>query len=72
MVTMAQSVANKCNTHTHVDRTHSDTHLHQHSYTVTQLVSDRFFILKAPEGGGTNRNTRRKHPTAYPPIGITH
>ena len=32
MVTMAQSAANGCNTHTHVDRTHSLTHLHQHSY----------------------------------------
>ena len=32
MVTMAQSAANWCNTHNHVDRTHSLTHLHQHSY----------------------------------------
>ena len=32
MVTMAQSVVNWHNTHTHVDRTHSLTHLHQHSY----------------------------------------
>ena len=33
MVTMAQSATTWCrNTHTHVDRTHSLTHLHQHSY----------------------------------------
>ena len=32
MVTMAQSVVNWHNTHTHVDHTHSLTHLHQHSY----------------------------------------
>ena len=32
MVTVAQSAANWRNTHTHVDRTRSLTHLHQHSY----------------------------------------
>ena len=32
MVAMAQSAANWHNTHSHVDRTHSLTHLHQHSY----------------------------------------
>ena len=32
MVTMAQSAANWRNTHIHVDRTHSLTHLHKHSY----------------------------------------
>ena len=32
MVTTAQSVANWRNTHTHVDLTHSLTHLHQHRY----------------------------------------
>ena len=32
MVTMAQSAANCRKTHTHVDCTHSLTHLHQHSY----------------------------------------
>ena len=32
MVTMAQSAANWRNTHTHVERTHSLTHLHQHIY----------------------------------------
>ena len=32
MVTMAQSAVNWCNMHTHVDRMHSLTHLHQHSY----------------------------------------
>ena len=31
MVTIAQSAANWCNTHTRMDRTHSLTHLHQHS-----------------------------------------
>ena len=30
-VPMAQSAANWCNAHTHVERTHSLTHLHQHS-----------------------------------------
>ena len=32
MVTMSQSAANWCHTHTHIDCTHSLTHLHQHSY----------------------------------------
>ena len=32
MVTMSQSVANWPKTHTHMNRTHSLTHLHQHSY----------------------------------------
>ena len=32
MVTMAQSAANWRNMHTHVDRKHSLTHLHQHSF----------------------------------------
>ena len=32
MATMAQSAANWRNPHTHVDRTHSLTHLHRHSY----------------------------------------
>ena len=32
MVTMAQRAANWRNTHTHIDGTHSLTHLHQHSY----------------------------------------
>ena len=31
MVTMAQSAANWRNTHTHMDRMHSLTQLHQHS-----------------------------------------
>ena len=40
MVTIAQSAANWCNTHTHVDHTHSLTHLHQHSYNdVVQSTS---------------------------------
>ena len=32
MVTMAQSAADWRNTHTHVNRTHSLMHLHQHGY----------------------------------------
>ena len=32
MVTMAQIAANWRNTHTHMDRLHPLTHLHQHSY----------------------------------------
>ena len=32
MITMAQSAVNWCNMHTHVDRTHSLTHLDQYSY----------------------------------------
>ena len=32
MVTMAQSAVNWRNMHIHVDRMHSLTHLHQHSY----------------------------------------
>ena len=32
MATMAQSAANWHNMHTHMDRTHSLTHLHRHSY----------------------------------------
>ena len=32
MIIMAQSAANSRNTHTHVDRSHSLTYLHQHSY----------------------------------------
>ena len=32
MVIMAQSAASWCNTHTHVNRMHSPTHLQQYSY----------------------------------------
>ena len=40
MVTMAQSAANWRKTHTHVDRMHSVTHLHHHSYNhVVQSAS---------------------------------
>ena len=57
MVIMAQSVANWRNTHTHVNRTHSLTHLHQYSYkhvvrsassAITEFGID-FFIFKVPE-----------------------
>ena len=60
MVTVAQSAANWCNTHTHVDHTHSPTHLHQHGYNhVVRSASsaitlyriwNQFFILDVPEG----------------------
>ena len=59
MITMAQSVANWRNTHTHVDRTHSLTHVHrdQHSHnhvvrsassaiSITSSGIDCYFILK--------------------------
>ena len=39
MVTMVQSAANWRNTHTPVDRTHSLTHLHQHSYNHNTYIS---------------------------------
>ena len=40
MATMAQSATNWRNTHTHMDYTHSLTHLHQHSYNhVVQSAS---------------------------------
>ena len=55
MVTMAQSAANWRNTRTHVDRTHSLTHLHQHSYdhflgsasSAIYRIWNRISILKA-------------------------
>ena len=54
MVTMAQRAVNWRNTHTHVDRTHSLTHLHQHSYNHAVRSSSsaitefgiKFFILR--------------------------
>ena len=68
MVTMAQSAANWCNTHTHVDRTYSLTH-----FTSTQLqpcgakhqlsyyrILNQIVILKVTEGGGANWSIRRK------------
>ena len=56
MVTMARSAANWRNTHTHVNRTHSLTLLHQHSCNnrcaKRQLnyysIWNRFVILKLP------------------------
>ena len=78
MVNMAQSTANWRNTHTHVDSTHSLTHLHQRSYNhvVRSASSDitQFgikFYLKVPERKGANWSTRTKSPTACPLIGIT-
>ena len=45
MVTMAQSASNWRNTHTHVDCTHSLTHLHQHSYN--QVVQSAFLQVRS-------------------------
>ena len=66
-VTMAQSAANWGNTHTHMDRMHSLTHFHQHSYnncvrsaSSVNIIWNQIFILKVPEGGGENRSTRKK------------
>ena len=39
MVTAARSSANWGNTHTHMDPTHSPTHLHQHSYNHVVLIA---------------------------------
>ena len=57
---MTQSAANWRNTHTHVDRTRTLTHLRQHSFNhicaKRQLsyyrIWNEIFILKVPEGGG--------------------
>ena len=76
MVTMAQSAANWCNTHTRVDCTFT------YTLTITQLqprakpqlsycrIWNRLFILNILEGGGAN-STRRKPLTACPLIGNT-
>ena len=74
MFTMAQSATNWGNTHTHVDRIHSLTHLHQHSYKLCgakrQLnyyrIWNQIFILKVPEGGGANRSTWKKNHDCLP------
>ena len=74
---MAQSTVNWRNTHTHVDRMHSLTQLHQHSHNhvvrsarsaITEFGMEFkkinfFFFLKVPEGRGANQSTRRKSPT---------
>ena len=56
MVTMAQSAVNWYSTHTHVDRTPSLTHVHQHSYThIVRSASSAItefgikFYFKVPE-----------------------
>ena len=66
MVAMAQSAINWRNTHTHVNRTHSLTHL-QCSYNhVVRSASTAIaefgikFYLKVPEREGANRSTWRK------------
>ena len=74
MVTLDQSAANWRNTHTHVDRMHSLTHLHHHSYNhVVQSASStitefriNLFILKVPEGVLANWSTWRKPPDSLP------
>ena len=58
----SQSATNWCNTHTHVDCTHSLTHSHQHSYnhTVRSATSAntefgiKLLFFKVPERGGAN------------------
>ena len=59
---MAQSAANWHNTHTHVDHTHSLTHLHQHSYNhavqgassaITEFGIKFFWGRYLREGGDT-------------------
>ena len=79
MVSMAQSAANWRNMHTHLDRTHSLAHLHQHSYNhvvwnaisaITEFGINFFF--KVPGGGTANRSTQRKPQTAFPLISITY
>ena len=53
MVNMAQSAVNWRNMHSHVDHTHSLTHLHQHSYkhivqkatsAITESVESIFYF----------------------------
>ena len=66
MVTMAQSAANWHNMHTHVDRTHPLTHLHQYSYihavrsasSASAEFWNLFFILKVPGFHVVANNTR--------------
>ena len=72
-VTVAQSAANWRNTHTLVDRTHSLTHLHQHSYShfvrsasaaITEFGIDflYFFEGRLPEGGGRKPGVAGENP----------
>ena len=58
----------------HVDRTHSLTHLHQHSYNHVvrntgrlrlDRIWNRIFILKILEETGANWSTRIKKPDKY-------
>ena len=74
MVTIAQSAAIWCNTHTHVDCTHSLTLLHQHSYNHIvrsaklnyYIIWHQICILKVPEGGGANWSTQREKKNRQP------
>ena len=70
MVTMAQSAANWRNMHTHVDHTHSLTHLHQHIYNhVKRSASSaimefgiKVFTLKVPERGSKPEYPEKPQP----------
>ena len=78
---MVQSAANWCNTHTHMDRTHSLTHLHQYSYdrplcakrqlSYYRIWNKKIFWRYLKEGEQT-RVPREKLLTACPPISITY
>ena len=77
MITMAQSAANCRNTHMHSRGSHTfthtltSTHLQLKRQLSYYIIWNRNFIFKVPEGGGENRSTRRKTPTACRLIGIT-
>ena len=75
MVTMAQSAANSRNMHIEVERAHSLTHLHQHSYNhavrsttsaATVFGTEFLFQRHLREGEQTEKNL-----TTCPLIGIT-
>ena len=73
MVTMTQSAANGRNTHTHVDRTHSRTHLHKHSYNhivrSANSANTEFGIKLYFEGSWGNQldSHRKSEETVYDP-----
>ena len=80
MVTMAQSAANWGNTHTHVDRTHSLTHLNINTVTTTvyeapaQLlqISNLFLFGRYLREGRQTGVPGETPPTACPLIGFTY
>ena len=68
MVTIAQGAANWRSTHTHVDRTHSLTHLHQHSYN-NHVVRSAFvidFYFEDIGGKGDKPEYPEKVPNSLP------